>query len=78
VQSNFHDPERLTVGIWFAGRVVGGSLKAADDLSEAAFFPLAAPPQPLAFPTDRVVIRELQGGKLGLVPDSVLKIISMG
>jgi len=78
VQSNFHDPERLTVGIWFAGRVVGGSLKAADDLSEAAFFPLAAPPQPLAFPTDRVVIRELQGGKLGLVPDSVLKIIPKG
>lgn len=69
--SNFHDPERLTVGLWFAGRVVGGVLQAGDDLSEAAFFPLAAPPQPLAFPTDRLVLAELRAGKLDLVPDSV-------
>ena len=72
VHSNFHDPERLTVGIWFAGRVVGGALQAGDDLAEVAFFPLAAPPQPLAFPTDAVVLAELRAGKVDLVPDSVL------
>ena len=71
VHSNFHDPERLTVGIWFAGRVVGGALKAGDDLAAAEFFSLAAPPQPLAFPTDLLVLEELRGGQAGLVPDSV-------
>jgi 8-oxo-dGTP diphosphatase len=69
VHSNFHDPERLTVGIWFAGRVVGGALAAGDDLSEAAFFPLAAPPQTLAFPTDELVLAELRAGKILMIPD---------
>ena len=32
VHSNFHDPESLTVGIWFQGTLIGGSLRAADDL----------------------------------------------
>lgn len=72
VHSNFHDPERLTVGIWFAGRVTGGVLQAGDDLKAAQFFPLAAPPQPLAFPTDNVVVAELKAGRAGLIPDSVI------
>ncbi|MDD2902904.1 MAG: NUDIX hydrolase [Syntrophales bacterium] len=63
VHSNFHDPERLTVGIWFAGKVVGGVLQAGDDLEEVGFFPLAAPPVPLAFPTDALVVEELKQGK---------------
>ena len=36
VASNFHDPAKLTVGIWFAGVVTGGSLQAGDDAEEAA------------------------------------------
>jgi 8-oxo-dGTP diphosphatase len=71
VHSNFHDPERLTVGIWFTAQVTGGALQAGDDLAEVAFFPLAEPPQPLAFPTDAVVLAELREGKVALVPDSV-------
>jgi 8-oxo-dGTP diphosphatase len=71
VHSNFHDPERLTVGIWFAGQVAGGVIKAGDDLAAAEFFPLAAPPQPLAFPTDALVAKELREGKARLIPDSV-------
>jgi 8-oxo-dGTP diphosphatase len=72
VHSNFHDAARLTVGLWFAGRVVGGILKAGDDLAEVAFFPLDAPPSPLAFPTDAVVLSELRAGKIAAVPESVL------
>jgi ADP-ribose pyrophosphatase YjhB (NUDIX family) len=71
VHSNFHDPERLTVGIWFAGLVTGGVLQAGDDLADAKFFPLAAPPQILAFPTDALVVAELKQGKARLIPDSV-------
>jgi 8-oxo-dGTP diphosphatase len=71
VNSNFHDPERLTVGIWFAGLVTGGLLQAGDDLVDAKFFPLAAEPSPLAFPTDALVLAELKQGKARLIPDSV-------
>jgi 8-oxo-dGTP diphosphatase len=71
VHSNFHDPERLTVGLWFAGRVEGGVLMAGDDLNAVQFFPLADPPQPLAFPTDALVVEELRTGKFELIPDSV-------
>jgi len=70
--SNFHDPERLTVGIWFAGRVVAGALQPGDDLTEVAFFPLSDPPQPLAFPTDLLVVQELRSGKAPRIPDSVI------
>jgi 8-oxo-dGTP diphosphatase len=70
VQSNFHDPERLTVGHWFTGRVVGGTLKAGDDLDRVGFFPLLSPPTPLAFPSDEVVLTELREGKIELIPDS--------
>ena len=72
VHSNFHDPERLTVGIWFAGQVIGGQLAAGDDLDQVAFFPLAAPPELLAFPTDRWVLAELQAGVFSKIPDSTI------
>jgi ADP-ribose pyrophosphatase YjhB (NUDIX family) len=58
VHSNFHDRERQTVGIWFHGRVVGGTPTPGDDLDELDFFPLNEPPT-LAFPTDGRVIADL-------------------
>ena len=66
VHSNFHDPESLTVGIWFRGTPTGGSLEAGDDLDQVGYFPLGAPPEPLAFPTDRLVAGAAAAGGLGI------------
>lgn len=53
VASNFHDPEKPTVGIWFAATLVDPAARpvAGDDAVAAGWFDPAAPP-PLAFPTD--------------------------
>ena len=61
VHSNVHNPAQHTVGIWFSGRVRGGRLAPGDDLRDAAYFPLDALPEPLAFPTDRLVLEQLRG-----------------
>jgi ADP-ribose pyrophosphatase YjhB (NUDIX family) len=58
VASNFHDPAKLTVGIWFAGTITGGELCAGDDAEEAAFFSTDDLP-PLAFETDIAYLRSL-------------------
>jgi ADP-ribose pyrophosphatase YjhB (NUDIX family) len=58
VASNFHDPAKLTVGIWFAGTITGGELSAGDDAEEAAFFAIDDLP-PLAFETDIAYLRSL-------------------
>jgi ADP-ribose pyrophosphatase YjhB (NUDIX family) len=59
VASNFHDPAKLTVGIWFQGTVVGGHLEAADDADDAGFFALDDLP-PLAFDTDVALFAKLR------------------
>ncbi len=59
VHSNFHNPDDLSVGIWFHGEVTGGQLHCADgELSEVGYFAPSEPPD-LAFPTDEMVLREL-------------------
>jgi 8-oxo-dGTP diphosphatase len=58
VASNFHDPAKLTVGIWFAGTVTGGTLRAGDDASDVGYFALEALPE-LAFDTDRELLDRL-------------------
>ena len=61
VHSNFHNPAALTVGVWFYGAIVGGEARATDDLDRIGWFAPEAPPEPLAFPTDRVVLAGLAG-----------------
>ena len=60
VHSNFHNPDSLTVGVWFRGRLTGGKLEALDDLDDVGFFDPASLPGPLAFPTDELVIDQLR------------------
>ena len=59
VQSNFHDPDLQTVGVWFLAHRKGGELIAQGDLREAKFFCFSDLPQ-LKFPTDRNVIKQLE------------------
>lgn len=59
VHSNFHDPRQHTIGVWYRGQVISGSLKAGGDLLQAAYFPLDDLPE-LKFPTDRLVVEQLR------------------
>ncbi|MDH3259724.1 MAG: NUDIX hydrolase [Acidimicrobiia bacterium] len=59
VASNFHDPAKLTVGIWFRAAVMGGRLVAGDDADGAGYFALDDLP-PLAFDTDRELFELLR------------------
>lgn len=61
VASNFHDPAKLTVGIWFAGTITGGVLEAGDDADEVGYFALDNLP-PLAFDTDTALLTSLREG----------------
>lgn len=63
VFSNTHDPEAHSVGIWFLGRVTGGTLRAGGDADRADWFPPATPATPLAFPTDARVLQALAEGR---------------
>jgi 8-oxo-dGTP diphosphatase len=60
VHTNTHNPHLHTVGIWFEGTVTGGAAVAGDDLDEVGFFDLDRLPDPLAFPTDRLVLDRLR------------------
>jgi ADP-ribose pyrophosphatase YjhB (NUDIX family) len=62
VASNFHDPAKLTVGVWFWGKVIGGRLEAGDDADEVGFFALDDLPE-LAFETDEQLLDRLRAGR---------------
>ncbi len=59
VHSNFHNAASLTVGVWFYGKITGGEAGASDDLDRIDWFLPGNPPEPLAFPTDRLVLKDL-------------------
>jgi ADP-ribose pyrophosphatase YjhB (NUDIX family) len=60
VASNFHDPDKPTIGVWFAARLVDphATPRAGDDAVAAAWFDPGAPPA-LAFPTDATLLARL-------------------
>ena len=62
VHSNFHNPDDLSVGVWFHGEITGGRLHCADgELDAVGYFAPGTPPD-MAFPTDELVLAELAGG----------------
>ena len=64
VASNFHDPEKPTIGIWFAATPVDPAATpvAGDDAVAVGWFDPASPP-PLAFPTDAALLARLAAGR---------------
>jgi 8-oxo-dGTP diphosphatase len=60
VETNFHQPEKPTVGIWFAATMVDPTAApvAGDDADKVGWFDPASPP-PLAFPTDAALLATL-------------------
>ncbi len=64
VASNFHDPDKPTIGIWFAATRVDPEATpvAGDDAVDFGWFDPASPP-PLAFPTDAVLLARLAAGR---------------
>jgi 8-oxo-dGTP diphosphatase len=63
VLSNFHDPEAHSVGIWFLGRIEGGTERPGGDSDETGWFALDRLPEPMAFPTDLEVLAALARGE---------------
>lgn len=63
VASNFHEPEKPTVGVWFAARRTDPTQepRAGDDAADVGWFDPLAPP-PLAFPTDVALLRRIAAG----------------
>jgi len=60
VASNFHEPGKPTIGIWFTAELLDPDVTptAGDDASAVAWFDPGAPP-PLAFPTDAGLLARL-------------------
>jgi ADP-ribose pyrophosphatase YjhB (NUDIX family) len=63
VVTNFHEPQKPTVGIWFAASLIdsGAEPIAGDDAIAVGWFDPAAPPE-LAFPSDAALLARLAGG----------------
>ncbi len=63
VHSNFHDPLKPSVGVWFRAAPAGGLLRPGDDADQIGFFRPDQLSVPLAFPTDQLVLAELAAGR---------------
>jgi len=63
--------QRAAPGRWRRTRRVLPEPLRVDASAATASATMPAPPEPLAFPTDALVLAELRAGKAALVPDSV-------
>ena len=70
VASNFHDPTKLTVGVWFAGMVTGGQLRPGDDAAEVGLFTMDSLPS-LAFDTDTTLIARIASGDVSIPTSNI-------
>lgn len=63
VETNLHQPDRPTVGVWFAATLVDPAAApvAGDDAAAVGWFDPAHPPA-LAFPTDAALLAKLARG----------------
>jgi 8-oxo-dGTP diphosphatase len=56
----YGDDGESTLNIYYEAAISGGEITPASDVSEAAWFPLDRPPEPLAFENNRQAIEALQ------------------
>ena len=59
VATNFHDPLKISVCIWFSGSVVGGDPRPGSDAVDLGWFSLDNLPD-LAFETDADLFRQMR------------------
>lgn len=60
VHSNFHNPDQLTVGVWFWSFENSGRLNPGSDALQARFYSINALPEKMAFPTDTLVCEKIR------------------
>ncbi|MBI5880091.1 MAG: NUDIX hydrolase [Chloroflexi bacterium] len=67
-ESAFMPPAFHFFAVYLLARPVGGALRAGDDITEVAWFPADGALPPLAFDSDRDLIRDYATGRMARLP----------